>query len=73
MLTEYWVLTATGGKIRENLGTNAGCIAKNTIWRTFLSRCYKLRITNWHDLFKTESDVYSNTVNIDIKRLSTML
>ena len=63
----------TGGKIRQNLGTNAGFISKNRIWRTFLSRPYKLRITNCHDLFKTESDVSSNTVNIGIKRLSTML
>ena len=54
--------TATGGKIRQNLGRNAGCMAKNTIWRTFLSKPYKLRITNLHGLFKTESDVYSSTV-----------
>ena len=72
-LTGYWALIVTGGKIRQNLGTNAGRTAKNTIWRTFLSRPYKLRMTNLHDLFKTESDVYSNTVNIGMKRLSTML
>lgn len=39
-----------------------GMHAKNTIWRTFLSKPYKLRITNLHGLFKTESDVYSSTV-----------
>ena len=70
---EIWKQLKRVKEIRQNLGTNAGCMAKNTIWRTFLSRPYKLRITNLHDLFKTESDVYSNTVNIDIEGLSTML